>query len=96
MTFAGFLVFAIGVMCYFSTWKSIRQLVVEANTISPNTSYSWFWWMPALKPHKKAYPSSSLRRTIALKYVLSFALLIIAASLLMSPLIRNRLAGSTL
>jgi hypothetical protein len=90
----GFLLFLIAAVYYLKTWRSIRQLVAEVNENSSKVRYSWFWWMPAWKVHAKAYPSSRLRRTIVLRFLLTFALLTLATIFLTFPKFHNRFAAS--
>jgi len=85
---AGYLVFVLALGSYLRTWQIIRKLVSEVNQLSLEKHYSWIWWHPAWKAHRKACPKSRLRRQIVGHFLLTFALLSLAMCLIASPIFR--------
>ena len=67
------LVFAFG--SYARLILTIRRLVAESRQMESDTRFNWFWWTPAWKVHRAAYPTSSVRRQIVTGFLLTFALM---------------------
>ncbi len=80
MTVMGYILFALALVCYVATVKAIWILVSESNGVEPQRDFNRFWWMPAWKVHRRAFPKSSLRRQIVTRFILTFALVVVSTA----------------
>ncbi len=60
MTVMGYILFALALVCYVATVKAIWILVSESNGVEPQRDFNRFWWMPAWKVHRRAFPKMRL------------------------------------
>jgi hypothetical protein len=72
---AGYMMFLFAFVSYARLILTIRRLVAESRQIGSNTRFNWFWWTPAWKVHRVAYPASLVRRQIAAGFLLTFVLM---------------------
>lgn len=70
--------FAIAVFFYVKAWRAIIELVSQARLAKPSRKFYRFWWTPAWRVHKRAYPTSKIRRQIVLNFALTFGCMLIA------------------
>ena len=72
------MLFASALAAYAITWKAIFRLIGEARQIGSEVRFNRFWWLPAWRVHKTAYPDSSTRRQIVVSFAMTFLLMIVA------------------
>lgn len=91
MGIVGYLLFALALFFYVTTVKAIWRLVSESKAIgvAPRNSFNRFWWMPAWKVHREAFPESYLRRQIIIRFALTWVLMIVAVACIALPMIQN-------
>ncbi|RZU35635.1 hypothetical protein [Edaphobacter modestus] len=75
MKIAGYILFLFAFGSYARLILTIRQLVTESRQLRTETRFNWFWWIPALKVHRVAYPTSPVRRRIVTGFLLTFVLM---------------------
>lgn len=78
MKVVGYLVFLVALIFYVMTWREIWQLVDETRKLESCTNFNRFWWTPAWRVHRTAYPESRLRRRIVVRFLLTFGVMMIA------------------
>ena len=78
MKIAAYILFALAVALYIWTMRTIWQLVRETNNLGAGARFSYWWWTPAWKVHRAANPSSPLRRRIIARFLLTWAIGILA------------------
>jgi CDP-diglyceride synthetase len=79
---AVYCIFVLAVGLYVWAWRNLSMLVAEAKEFSPESRYRLILWLPAWKAHKRACPTSKMRRRIIALFVLTFALLILSLFLI--------------
>jgi hypothetical protein len=84
-----YVLFTLAFVCYGATVRSIWRLVIESNALASAGRFNRFWWVPAWKIHRKAYPASALRRQIIARFALTFALMATATACLGLRMIQN-------
>ena len=50
----------------------------RSNGVELQRRFNRFWWMPAWKVHRRAFPKSSLRRQIVTRFAITFALVVVS------------------
>ena len=75
MKIAGYMLFLVAFVSYARLILTIRRLVAESRLPGSDTRFNWFWWTPAWKVHRVAYPTSSVRRHIVIGFLLTFVLM---------------------
>jgi hypothetical protein len=75
MKIAGYVMFLLAFGSYASLILTIRRLVAESRQVGTDARFNWFWWVPAWKVHRVAYPTSPVRRYIVRRFLLTFVLL---------------------
>lgn len=78
MKVVGCLLFLVALIFYFMTWREIWRLVDESRTLVPSVRFNRFWWTPAWKVHRTAYPERLVRRRIILSFLMTFGAMILA------------------
>jgi hypothetical protein len=74
MKAAGFALFSLTAIVYVWTVRTIWQLVDQANRLESGRRFNRFWWTPAWKVHKAAFPASPLRRKIVARFLITWGL----------------------
>jgi ABC-type phosphate transport system permease subunit len=82
MKTVGYLLFLVAAIFYVRTIKAIWQLVDESQKLKTRQRFNRFWWTPAWKVHREAYPESLLRRQIVTRFVITFLCMILAIAVL--------------
>jgi hypothetical protein len=69
MKVTGFVLFGMLVLIYLHLVKEIWRLVAESKQLGSATRFNRFWWTPAWRLHRAAFPSSELRRGIVHRFI---------------------------
>jgi ABC-type phosphate transport system permease subunit len=78
MKIAGYILFVFAFFSYGATISSIWRLVAETRNTKTSVNFNRFWWTPAWKVHRNAYPESSVRKQIVMRFITTFTLMIAA------------------
>jgi len=78
MRVVGYLLAALSLYSYATTVHAIWRLVAETKQLNTGVHFNRFWWTPAWRLHRNAYPESNLRRQIVTRFTLTFALMVAA------------------
>ena len=73
-----FLLFALSLISYCFTVRTIWRLVDDVRKDKPDRTFSRFWWLPAWTYHRRAFPLSPLRKQIVTRFILTFFLMMLA------------------
>lgn len=76
MKLLGFVFLTLIFATYALLVKTIWQLVDESRKVDVTTRFNRFWWIPAWKVHRLAFPESPLRNRIVLLWLLCFVTII--------------------
>jgi hypothetical protein len=74
MTIIGYVLMALGFVAYGSILRAIFRLVAETRQLNSDARFNRFWWTPAWKIHRAAYPLSRIRKQIVVLFLLTFIL----------------------
>ena len=72
MRLVGYAFIAVTVILYIRTIRTIWHLVDESKRLGTGVRFNRWWWTPAWKVHREAYPASPLRRQIATRLLLTW------------------------
>jgi len=78
MKILGYILFALAFFSYGATISSIWRLVAESRSTKTSVNFNRFWWTPAWKVHRTAYPESPLRKQIVVRFITTFTLMMAA------------------
>lgn len=76
MRVVGFGLILLALVSYVSTVRAIWTLVRESRRVEPAARLGLFWWLPAWRVHRQAYPASRLRKQIVTRFGLTFGLML--------------------
>jgi hypothetical protein len=75
MQVVGLLFFFLAFVSYAGLVRTILRLVKESRGLNTSARFNCFWWTPAWKIHRAAFPYSPIRRQIISLFLLTFALM---------------------
>jgi len=71
MDFVVLALFSVAAVYYIWTVRAIWQMVNESKWLDSGVRFNLFWWTPAWKVHRTAYPESLLRKQIVTRGLLT-------------------------
>ena len=75
MAIIGYVLVGLAFLSYGTIIQAVFRLVAEARRLNSGVRFNRFWWTPAWKIHRAAYPESPARKQIVLRFLLTFALM---------------------
>jgi hypothetical protein len=89
MTIIGYVLMALAFLAYGTIIKAVFRLVAETRQLNSGVRFNRFWWTPAWKVHRGAYPMSPVRNQIIVRFLVTFALMLAGMACIAFSLVRN-------
>ncbi len=89
MKIAGYILMVFALVSYGMIIRAVFSLVDETRALNSGVWFNRFWWMPALRVHRIAFPASSSRKRIAFRFVLTFVLMLAGMACISLAIVRS-------